>query len=108
MSTGEHTERHHIEETETAMSTSPSSVTSSTSPAQTVSYGGASDPSAQTRRGPRMRSVVWGLVLILLGAVVIAVGLGARLDPTAVTIGILAIAGATLLVGALISAAKGR
>ncbi len=73
----------------------------------TIEYNGAATPEP-AREGTRLRTVVWGLVLILLGAVVIAIGLGARLDPATVFIGILAIAGATLLVGALVSAARGR
>ncbi|UFU03858.1 hypothetical protein LQF12_04415 [Ruania suaedae] len=81
-------------------------MSSTTAPMQ---YDGAQAPSTPApREGTRLRTVVWGLVLILLGGVVIAIGLGARLDPATVVIGILGIAGATLLLGALVSAARGR
>src|SRR5699024_4909990 len=52
-------------------------------------------------KGPRMPTVAWGLVLVLLGLVVIAVGLGIDLQLELVFIGILGVAGLTLLVGAL-------
>lgn len=57
-------------------------------------------------KGPRMPTVAWGLVLVLLGLVVIAVGLGIDLQLELVFIGILGVAGLTLLVGALIGAGK--
>ncbi|SED65455.1 hypothetical protein [Ruania alba] len=104
----EHEERPTVEEGEPTMSTSPASSVHETETMNSVSYGGAADPAQPQERGPRLRTVVWGLVLILLGAVVIAIGMGVQLDPTVVFIGILAIAGATLLIGALVSAARGR
>ena len=72
----------------------------------TVTYQGPQQPEPPT--GPRMRSIAWGLVLALLGAVVIAVGLGVRLDLQLVFIGILAVAGLTLLVGSLVSGSRKR
>lgn len=70
----------------------------------TVSYAGPQQPAAP--KGPRMRSIAWGLVLALLGVVVIAVGLGVRLDLELVFIGILAVAGLTLLIGSLVSGSR--
>ncbi len=67
-----------------------------------------SPPQPAPAKGPRMRSIAWGLVLALLGAVVIAVGLGVRLDLELVFIGILAVAGLTLLVGSLVSGTRKR
>src|SRR5690625_4010112 len=72
----------------------------------TVTYEGPQQPEPPT--GPRMRSIAWGLVLALLGVVVIAVGLGVRLDLQLVFIGILAVAGLTLLVGSLVSGSRKR
>lgn len=72
--------------------------------APTMTYAGPQEPAPP--KGPRMRSVAWGLVLALLGAVVIAVGLGVRLDLELVFIGILAIAGLTLLIGSLVSGSR--
>ena len=80
-----------------AVGDSPAGATDSTP----MTYAGPQEPAPP--KGPRMRSVAWGLVLALLGAVVIAVGLGVRLDLELVFIGILAIAGLTLLVGSLVS-----
>ncbi len=74
--------------------------------APTMTYSGPQEPAPP--KGPRMRSVAWGLVLALLGAVVIAVGFGVRLDLELVFIGILAVAGLTLLVGSLVSSSRKR
>lgn len=59
-------------------------------------------------RGPRTGTLVGALVLILLGVGVVAVGLGVRLDLQAALIALLVIAGAALLVGALLSARRRR
>ena len=75
-----------------------------TTDAPTMTYAGPQQPAPP--KGPRMRSIAWGLVLALLGAVVIAVGLGVRLDLQLVFIGILAVAGLTLLVGSLVSGSR--
>ncbi len=72
----------------------------------TVTYDGPQQP--EPARGPRMRSIAWGLVIALLGVVVIAVGLGVRLDLQLVFIGILAVAGLTLLVGSLLAGGRRR
>ena len=86
-------------------STDPGSTgTDSDSQAPAMTYSGPQEPAPP--RGPRMRSVAWGLVLALLGAVVIAVGLGVRLDLELVFIGILAVAGLTLLIGSLVSGSR--
>lgn len=74
------------------------------SDAPAMTYSGPQEPVPP--KGPRMRSVAWGLVLALLGAVVIAVGMGVRLDLELVFIGILAVAGLTLLIGALVSGSR--
>ncbi len=61
-------------------------------------------------RAPQVRSgtVVWGLVLVLLGAAVTAIGLGVTLDLQATLIGLLVLAGTALLVGAFLSARRTR
>src|SRR5699024_10416391 len=75
---------------------------SSHSYAQGAHEQGALEPP----KGPKMSTVAWGLVLILLGLVVIAVGLGIDLQLELVFIGILGIAGLTLLVGSFVGAGK--
>lgn len=72
--------------------------------APTMTYAGPQEPAPP--KGPRLRSIAWGLVLALLGAVVIAVGVGVRLDLELVFIGILAVAGLTLLIGSLVSGSR--
>lgn len=74
--------------------------------APTMTYAGP--PAPEAPKGPRMRTTAWGLVLALLGAVVIAVGLGVHLDLQLVFIGILAVAGLTLLIGSLASGVRKR
>lgn len=87
---------------------------------QTVSDSPAASPAAEAtpppaprpaddgaRPGrPRTGTMVWGLVLLLIGAAVTAVGVGATLDLQAVLIGLLLVAGAALLVGAILSARR--
>ncbi len=54
----------------------------------------------------RVGTVVWGLVLALLGVGVAAVGAGAALDLQAALIVLLVIAGTALLVGAFVTARR--
>src|SRR5690606_23356063 len=50
-------------------------------------------PEREVSREPRVSTIVWGLVVAALGALVLAVALGARPDPQLVAIGVLAGAG---------------
>lgn len=53
--------------------------------------------------GPRVGTIVWGVILLLLGLGVIAVGVGITVDLQAALIALLALAGVGLLVKALVS-----
>lgn len=59
-------------------------------------------------RGPRVRTVVWGVILAALGGGMLAVALGARIDLELAAIGLLAFAGLALLVGSLATAFRRR
>ncbi|WP_152187808.1 hypothetical protein [Georgenia satyanarayanai] len=60
------------------------------------------DPSP-VRTGPRVGTVVWGIILLLLGLGVLAVGAGVTVDLQAALIALLALAGVGLLVKALLT-----
>ncbi|SMF06230.1 hypothetical protein L603_000500001100 [Cellulosimicrobium cellulans J34] len=60
------------------------------------------------RRGPRVATIVWGFVIVAFGAVVLAGALGARVDLGLASIVVLAAAGATLVVGSIVSGARRR
>ncbi|WP_454085413.1 hypothetical protein [Georgenia sp. Marseille-Q6866] len=60
------------------------------------------DPSS-VRRGPRVGTVVWGIILLLLGLGVLGVGAGLTVDLQAALIALLALAGVGLLVKALLT-----
>ncbi|WP_172191287.1 hypothetical protein [Actinomyces faecalis] len=66
----------------------------------------ARDPEADQparRPGPRPGTLLWGLILATIGVVLLATGLGLRIDPVSAAIVLLAAAGAALLVIALMS-----
>ncbi|TDE97597.1 hypothetical protein EXU48_05310 [Occultella glacieicola] len=69
---------------------------------------GYSPGSPAPRERARVGTIVWGLVLVLLGVVVVAIGLGFEVDLEVFLIGLLGIAGVGLLVGTAISALRGR
>jgi hypothetical protein len=72
-------------------------------------YGdGSTVPAQPETTGPRTGTVVGGLVLVLLGLGVAAVGAGATLDLQAALIVLLFVAGAALLVGAALGSRRGR
>ncbi len=52
--------------------------------------------------GPRVGTIVWGIILLLRGLGVAGVGLGLTIDLQAALIGLLALAGVGLLVKALV------
>ena len=59
-------------------------------------------------RGPRVATVVWGFVIVALGAVVLAVALGAQVDLGLAAIAVLAVAGVTLVIGSIAASARRR
>lgn len=54
------------------------------------------------RSGPRPGTLLWGLILVTIGVVLLATGLGLRIDPVSAAIVLLAAAGAALLVIAVL------
>ncbi|WP_154792993.1 hypothetical protein [Occultella kanbiaonis] len=90
---------------EAALRSEPAPVPSVASQPPAAGYSpGAPAPRERTRVG----TIVWGLVLVLLGVAVVAIGLGFELDLEVFLIGLLGIAGVGLLVGTAISALRGR
>lgn len=57
----------------------------------------------QQPTGPRIGTIVWGGLLVLLGLGVIGIGAGLRIDLQAALIVLLAVAGVGLLIKALTS-----
>lgn len=74
-----------------------------TRPDETVSDG---ESLAAPRERLRVGTVVWGLVLALAGAAVLAWGQGLRFDVQLAAIGVLAAAGALLVVSAVTRSKK--
>lgn len=60
------------------------------------------DP-APARNGPRVGTVVWGIILLVLGLGVLGVGAGLTVDFQAALIALLALAGVGLLAKALLT-----
>lgn len=61
------------------------------------------NPSPSPETTPRIGGVVWGLLIVVLGALALATGLGWRIDLQLTAIVVLAVAGLGLLVRALSS-----
>ncbi|MBZ2197722.1 hypothetical protein [Occultella gossypii] len=92
---------------EAALRSEPTAVPAPSVASQPPAVGyspGTPAPRERTRVG----TIVWGLVLVLLGVAVVAIGLGFELDLEVFLIGLLGIAGVGLLVGTAISALRGR
>ena len=67
-----------------------------------------STPQTTGRRSPRVGTVVWGLVVAVIGAGVISVAAGARVDVELALIALLALAGAALVAGSIASGMRHR
>ena len=65
-------------------------------------------PAAPARPTLRVGTVVWGLVLAVIGAGVIAVAAGARFDVELASIALLTLAGVALLAGSIATSARRR
>ena len=65
-------------------------------------------PAAPGRPSPRVGTVVWGLILAVIGVGVIAAAAGARFDVELVSITLLALAGVGLLVGSIATSTRRR
>lgn len=66
------------------------------------------DRTDRTERGPRVGTVVWGLVLAVLGVGVLAWADGRHIDVDVAAIVLVAGAGVALLVGSIVSGARRR
>ncbi|AEI11429.1 hypothetical protein [Cellulomonas gilvus] len=85
----------------------PSS-TPSPEPAAAPAAATADDEARPPRSTPRVGTVVWGLVLAVLGLGVLAWAGGYRIDVGLATILLVAGAGVALLVGSIVSGARSR
>lgn len=65
-------------------------------------------PAQPARPGPRVGTVVWGLILAVIGIGVIAAAAGARFDVELVSIALLALAGVGLVVGSVATSVRRR
>ena len=65
-------------------------------------------PAQPARPGPRVGTVVWGLILAVVGVGVIAAAAGARFDVELVSIALLALAGVGLVVGSVATSVRRR
>lgn len=65
-------------------------------------------PAQPARPGPRVGTVVWGLILAVIGVGVIAAAAGARFDVELVSIALLALAGVGLVVGSVATSVRRR
>ena len=66
------------------------------------------EPIAPARPALRVGTIVWGLVLAVIGAGVIAVAAGARFDVELASSALLTLAGVALLAGAIATSARRR
>ena len=66
------------------------------------------EPIPPARPALRVGTVVWGLVLAVIGAGVIAVAAGARFDVELASIALLTLAGVALLAGSIATSARRR
>lgn len=65
-------------------------------------------PGPEAPRGPRTGTVLWGLAVVVAAIAILAVAAGEHVDFSLVAIGVLALAGATLVIGSIVSAARRR
>ncbi|MGV8965723.1 MAG: hypothetical protein ACOH2F_05545 [Cellulomonas sp.] len=82
----------------------PEPVTPEPAPAATT----PSAPVKPARPGPRVGTVVWGLILAVIGTGVIAAAAGAQFDVELVSIALLALAGVGLVVGSIATSVRRR
>ncbi|MFB9956210.1 hypothetical protein [Cellulomonas denverensis] len=65
-------------------------------------------PAPAPPRGPRSGTVIWGLIVVAVGAGILAAAAGLRIDFQLAFIALLAVAGVGLLVSSLIGAVRRR
>jgi hypothetical protein len=77
-------------------------------PAQAIQQVQAAQPAAPVRRGPRVGTAVWGLIVIAVGLGILAVSAGVMFDLGVALIALLGAAGVILVVGSVISSLRRR
>jgi hypothetical protein len=85
----------------------PAAATTATTPDLTEANQAVA-PAVPGRPAPRVGTVVWGLILAVIGVGVIAAAAGARFDVELVSITLLALAGVGLLVGSIATSMRRR
>lgn len=81
--------------------------TAAASPLPPSPSPGARAPDGTAGSAPRLGTLVWGLVLLMLGIVVVALALvGDQLDIQLALIAVLTVAGVGMLIGALLQARR--
>lgn len=80
----------------------------SAAPATSATPAEPAEPQPAARPTPRVATVVWGLVLALIGAGVITAAAGYELDVELAAIALLALAGVGLVVGSIATSARRR
>lgn len=77
-------------------------------PAAPTAHAAGTPASPLVRTGPRTGTVVWGFLVVAVGVGVLAQAAGARIDVELATILLLGVAGALLVLGSLLGAARRR
>jgi hypothetical protein len=77
-------------------------------PAQQAQPAQAEPAKATTKRGPRVGTAVWGLIVIAVGLGILAVSAGVMFDVGAALILLLGAAGVILVVGSVVSSIRRR
>jgi hypothetical protein len=73
-----------------------------------ASAAGPAEPGQPARRGPRVGTAVWGLIVIAIGLGILAVSAGVVFDLGAALIVLLGAAGVILVVGSVVSSLRRR
>lgn len=63
-------------------------------------------PALAAPKGPRVGTIVWGLILAILGGAAIAAGFGRQIDVQMGLIVVLGVAGVALLLGTIVTSAR--
>jgi hypothetical protein len=88
--------------------TAPASAPAQPQPTQAQPVQQAQPAKATTKRGPRVGTAVWGLIVIAVGLGILAVSAGVMFDVGVALILLLGAAGVILVVGSVISSIRRR
>jgi hypothetical protein len=92
----------------TAPASAPAQAPAQAQPVQQARPAQAQPTQATTKRGPRVGTAVWGLIVIAVGLGILAVSAGVMFDVGAALILLLGAAGVILVVGSVISSIRRR